>query len=342
MSARLQVEHIGPSVGIQDLGRQGYQRFGVATSGAVDTLSFCAANALIGNPRQTAALELAGYGGRFRVTEGEPVVGFVGGVFDLKINGDSLPWQCSYGLRAGDVVDIGAARQGHYGYMAVTGGVQVPEVLGSRATHLRAAFGGVDGRNLMQGDRIETGSRSLSEFCAQRFHPVATSRARLRVLAGPQWSRFAPEQQAAFLANIYTISIKRDRMGIQLDGPSLEHLRGYDVLSEGVALGSIQITGSGKPIVLMADRQPTGGYPKIATVVTADLARLAQLPSGESVGFELVTQAEALQAYRAYQQQLNRLSDAIHPLLRDPKDLPDLLSYQLVDGVIRGDETDEA
>lgn len=287
----LVVQQIGPMATVQDLGRRGLHHAGVSSSGPMDMPSFRIANALVGNAANCAAMEFAGTGGSFSVSR--PVrVAVTGGAVDIRLGKQKLsPWE-SYTILPGDVLAIGALRDCVWGYLALSGGVDVVPVLGSRATHVRTGLGGYEGRRLQAGDRLPLGDDSTFANQALR-QPWRRSNGPIRIIAGPQDDYFSPETHKAFLKASFIVSPARDRMAQMLDGHSVHAEGGHDIVSDGTCAGSIQIPASGRPIVLMAERQTTGGYPKIATVASVDLPRLAQIPSGRTICFASISQEKA-------------------------------------------------
>ncbi|MDR3514274.1 MAG: biotin-dependent carboxyltransferase family protein [Azospirillaceae bacterium] len=287
----LSVLQAGPMLSVQDLGRKGLLHAGVSGSGPMDPPSFRIANALVGNPETSAALEFALVGGVFAVTH--PVrVAVTGADIDIRIDGVSRPAWESHDLRPGSKLAVGGVRGAVWGYLAISGGIDTPVVLGSRATHLRTALGGHQGRRLQAGDTLGLGGGAsgpllrLATMWRQAAHPI-------RVVAGPQDDYFGPDAWAVFTGARFVVSAARDRMAQMLEGPMITAVRGHDIVSDGTVAGSIQVPASGKPLVLMAERQTTGGYPKIGTVASADLPRLAQTPSGQAVRFKVITQEQA-------------------------------------------------
>ena len=299
--ARVTILRPGMMMTVQDAGRSGMLRFGVSGAGAIDAEAMAVANALVGNPQGTAVLEFASFGGALRF-EDDRLVAVCGAVVSLAIDGRPVPPWESHRIRAGQELSIGAMRETLWGYVAISGGIATEPVLSARATHLRSAIGGHEGRALLAGDTLPLGeppaegrTRRLRSLWRGRVGPV-------RVVLGPQNDRFAPEVTALFLRAPFTVTQKRDRMAMVLDGPALPARDGHDIVSDGTLPGSIQVPGSGRPMVLLADRQTTGGYPKIATVARVDLARLAQMPAGRAFRFQAVpaeAAEEALIARRA-------------------------------------------
>ena len=332
--AMVRVLSAGPGATLQDAGRHGYLRFGVTAAGPMDGLAHAAANMAVGNPAGATALEIS-VGGIEVTAESAPLhVAVAGGDFALSLDGRPLPSAAVLTLDEGAVLKIRAGRSGCWCYLAVAGRFVAPKVLGSHATHTRTGFGGVGGRAIAAGDRLgieRTGSSSPSAgaiLAPWLDRPLDTA----RVVLGPQHDYFADDQISAFLAGPWSVSAKGDRMACFLDGPRLTHARGYNIVSDGIAMGAIQVPGDGRPIVLMADRQSTGGYPKIATVIGPDLGRLAQARPGTVFTFKAVSIAEAVAARREEAALLARRI-VVEPLLRTHLSSEFLLGLNLIDGV---------
>lgn len=299
---------------VQDLGRQGCERYGVPVSGAMDRLALMAANALVGNPLEAAGLEFALSGPVFRLSGAGGLVAAGGRGFNLRIGGQPIPLWMAAWVRAGETISLQAAGSG-WGYLAVGGGINVPQVMGSRSTYLRGGFGGLNGRSLQAGDILELGPGGAYDLAGQELPdgllPAYSDHPLLDVILGPQMQAFSKAALAAFLGGEYALTAACDRMGYRLAGPKLAHLLkgGADVLSEGIPLGAVQVPGDGQPIVLMADRQTAGGYAKIGVVSSASLPLLAQCPPGAgSVRFRAVSVEEAQAKWRGIAKQLNKLS----------------------------------
>ncbi|MHC8286960.1 5-oxoprolinase subunit C family protein [Pseudomonas sp. XS1P51] len=281
---------------LQDGGRVGYEDRGVPPSGALDELSFAIANALVGNPAGTGALEFTLVGGRFRVGQGGCVIAVTG---DMEVFIDEQPvglYQCHV-LRSGAVLKVGRALSGARGYLAVAGGFAAEPVLGSVSTLMRGELGGFAGRAITKGDDLPLTAPSqylplAARAPAQRFLPQREHRP-LRVVLGPQQEHFSRIEIDRFLSESFQVSAQSDRMGYRMTGPVIAHLKGFNIVSDAISTGSVQIPGSGHPIIAMHDRQTTGGYPKIATVIRADLARLGQLKPGDWLTFAEVSVEEA-------------------------------------------------
>ena len=283
---------------VQDCGRYGLQAFGVPVSGAMDTYSLQWANKLVGNDRSLAALEMTMQGPVLRA-EASLLVAVTGGKFSLSINGIPAPQWEAMCLAPGDEMVVGAAARGARAYLAVAGGFDVPRVMGSRSTFLRGQIGGFSGRTLRAGDILPVGECEDRSQLAGSFTPRALLAPEpaavntVRVMMGPQEDLFTPEAIQALAQAEYAVSAESDRMAYRLQGKPLLPCTGAGVVSDGIAPGSIQVPPSGQPIVMLADRQTTGGYPKIATVIGADLPLLGQLKPGDRLKFRVVTYGEA-------------------------------------------------
>ena len=333
--AIVRVLSAGPGTTLQDAGRHGYLRFGVTAAGPMDCLAHATANLAVGNPAGATALEISPGGLEVTAESASLRVAVAGGAFEVNLDGRPLPSAVVLDLDEGAVLKIGAGRSGSWCYLAVAGRFVVPKVLGSHATHTRTGFGGVNGRAAVAGDRLrieQSGSWKPSPGAMVTpwlDQPANT----VRVVLGPQHDYFADDQIAAFLAGPWSVSAKRDRMAYFLDGPRLTHARGYNIVSDGIAMGAIQVPGDGRPIVLMADRQSTGGYPKIATVIGPDLGRLAQARPGTAFRFDAVSIGEAVAARREEAAWLSH-GIVIEPLVRTHFSSEFLLGLNLIDGVI--------
>jgi biotin-dependent carboxylase-like uncharacterized protein len=306
---------------VQDLGRYGYQQFGVPVAGAMDEFALRAANLLVGNAEDEAGLEVTLLGPTLELLE-DAVVAITGGDLEATANGVPLPLWESVELKKGAQIAFGRPRSGARAYIAVAGGIDVPKIMGSKSTYVRGKFGGFHGRVLERGDEIPVGRISVptpGRKLPAHLRPVQARVA--RVILGPQDDHFTPESIQVFLSSEYRISPVSDRMGYRLEGPKLKHRGGPDIISDAIPPGAIQVPGHGTPIVMLADRQTTGGYAKIATVISADLRVLAQLRPGDTVSFKAVSMAEAVAALQeqetvleAIRRQAGRLVErGLHP-----------------------------
>lgn len=290
----LRLVEAGLGTSLQDLGRRHFQRFGISESGALDAPALRLANALLGNEPGTAALEITLSGPVIDIEAERVRLALVGADFPVTLNGQALRTGRSFEAQRGDRLVVGLARQGARAYLAVAGGFAAAPTLGSLSTHSRSRLGGLDGGYLKAGDRLALTSGAAGEGPQLALPALpAPEAAKLRVVLGPQDDFFTDEGIETFLSARYQVSPRADRMGYQFEGPAIAHAKGFNIVSDGIVNGSIQVPGNGQPIVLLADRQTTGGYPKIATVIEADLPILAQLRPGESIGFTAVTADEA-------------------------------------------------
>lgn len=304
------VLHPGMLTTIQDQGRAGYQQFGVPVSGAVDPRSAAVANILAGNEEGEAVLECTVMGPQLRFDE--PAVIAVTGA-DLGPTLDGIPVDNYRALRvgAGQVLRFTGPKCGCRAFIAVAGGLDIPEVMGSRSTYMKAKIGGFKGRKLEKEDVLNlrapgTEPKALeARSIAPEFH--ARSEYALRVVLGPQDDAFTAAGIETFFSGVYAVTAEFDRMGCRLEGPEIAHETSADILSDGIAFGAIQVPSSGQPIVMLSDRQTTGGYTKIANVISADFRILGQLKSGDKVRFEKVSLSAAQEALLAQRASLRLL-----------------------------------
>ena len=311
----LLVRQQGQFVTIQDYGRSGWKRFGVPRGGAMDLLSLAIANVLVGNRVDAPALEFMFVGGEYEFLAEGGRVAVTGGNFPVFRNGERVSTYRSIQLLRGDVLRIGAALDAVWGYLAIAGSFDMVCELGSASTNVASGIGGLYGRALRSGDALPLGTsrRNLGQsHLEQTFYaPQRPKSLLVRVVLGPQENYFDPGSVKVFLSEPFTITHHIDRMGYNLLGPKLIHTCGPDLISDGVLPGSIQVPGSGQVIVLFADCQPTGGYSKIATVLSADIGRLAQSRPGSIVRFKSVMDNEAHEARLSFLKRFETLHDHI-------------------------------
>lgn len=299
----------GMLTSVQDRGRFGYQDQGVPPAGAMDEYALRAANALCGNSIGAAVLEFTMYGGSHEFVEGGSFA-LAGADMSARLNDHRLPlWQqCKAG--AGDRLTLGWARRGCRLYLGIQGGIDVPLELGSRSTYLPGKFGGFHGRMLAIGDELHSLLGQEKEATPATFPPdwipSYESAFTVRVILGPQQECFTEDGIATFLANEYSITSQADRMGYRLAGQPIQIKGIADILTDGVPAGAVQVQNEGQPLLLLADRQTTGGYAKIACVISADLWRLGQAKPGDSIRFQAVELVEAQAAWRDLSQLWNR------------------------------------
>jgi antagonist of KipI len=307
---------------VQDLGRYGYQKYGVSICGAMDRFALRVGNLLVGNEEAEAAIEATVIGPKLKVLD-RMRVAFTGADLSPEVEGKPAPLWHALDVGEGSVLSFGAARSGCRAYLAVSGGIDFPVVMGSRSVHTRSNLGG-SGRALAKGDVIpiketgirnqesgpgvrESGSRQLPEG----FVPVYGRQWNVRVVLGPQDDYFTPKGVETFLDSEYRITPQADRMGYRLRGPKIEHKSGPDILTDATPPGSIQVPGDGMPIVLLADGQTSGGYSKIATVISVDLDLLAQARPGDRVRFQRVTLTEAHRLLKAMEKKMRALKSRL-------------------------------
>lgn len=332
MSARLLVRAAGPGVTIQDAGRFGHSRFGVTPAGPMDEAAFRAATRAVG---AKAAIEVSLGGATFEAEGATLAVAVAGGAFDIRLDGEKLPPACVTALAEGSRLSVRAGKWGAWCYVALGARLDLAPALGSLATHARSGIGPAP---LSAGDALGLSDLAGRPPQAQALHApwLARDDAPIRVMLGPQADYFTPEAVAAFLSANWRVGARSDRMAYALEGPRLVHARGHDIVSDGAAMGAVQVPGSGAPFVLMADRQPTGGYPKIACVIGADLRRLAQLRPGEALRFRAVSWDEAVAARRALE--TATAAEALIAPLAAGFSSEALLATNLVGGVVSARE----
>jgi allophanate hydrolase len=332
---QLELVSAGAFASVQDLGRRGLRRVGVPWSGVLDPRLMRLANALVGNPHGAPVIEsfdgglqLAARGGAVRVA----VAGHAAVEIEHRGERRELAAWRSLTLDDGDMLRVRRLVHGRIAVVAVEG-LALPEVLGSASTYTRAALGGLDGRALAPGVRLPAApaSERREQMLAE---PPRVSAGPIRVVPGPQDDRFSAEALAAFVATDYRVTGEADRMGVRLEGPPLAHAGAPEIVSDATVPGSVQVPGNGQPIVLLADAQTAGGYPKIATVIGADLARLAAARPGETLRFAWVDAATGERLARAAEAETQALLASLRPLLVGGVDEAALYGGNLVSGVL--------
>ena len=306
------MEILSPGIltSIQDLGRYGYGRYGVATSGALDPFSLRIANLLVGNRPDQAGLETMLLGPAIRVLA-DIVVAVTGGNLQPLVNKRPIEMWRSHNLKKDDILSFGSMVSGLRAYVAVAGGFQITPVMGSRSTNLPSGFGGFQGRALEKNDiltcaKLRRQPQTQTRIFNEAWIPYYTNSWSLRIIWGPHDDHFPDESRASFLSAAYKMSSDSDRTGIRLEGRILRKKPDIpaSIISEGVIAGSIQIPGDGKPIIILGETV-TGGYRKIATVISADLPSLGQIKPGDTVRFSAVSLDEARQALRAVEEKVH-------------------------------------
>ena len=294
---------------VQDGGRWGHQRFGVAVAGPMDPVSHRLANLLVGNSASRATLE-ATLRGPTLDFQTATMFAVTGGEFELRLSGGVIESHVSHQARAGDRLEVGGCLSGARAYVAVGGGFDVPAVLGSRATHVASRMGGFEGRPLRAGDRLPIGSEHDSSARAgerrKRIGPLPRDGARVRVIPGPHDRLGTDDVLARLVGARYRVSSRSDRMGYRLQGPTIGASGGSNLISSALPMGGVQLPPQGEPILLMADHQTTGGYPRVATVISADLPIVGQLGPSAWIEFEVCDRARAIEALIAQERRLMR------------------------------------
>jgi len=294
---------------VQDLGRRGYQGLGVPVAGPMDWYSHRRANQLLGNDPMAAALEITLIGPEL-VADGEVAAIVTGAEFDVFMDATPIPHEQPFTMRSGSRLRFGERRAGSRSTLAMKGGIAVPTIFGSRATHLASAMGGLDGRALRAGDRLPVGETVGRRPVGRGVRlPLPDKGTPLRVVPAAHRDRFTDDAWRALTSARFAVTPQSNRMGYRLDGPRLEHRRGADLLSEAMPIGAIQVPASGTPILLMADRQTTGGAPTIANVITADLPLAGQLAPGDWIEFAGCSIDDAIAALREREAQLSAAGD---------------------------------
>lgn len=295
---------------VQDLGRIGYQQYGVVVSGAMDTFALKVANLLVGNKQSEAGLEVVLMGPKLRVLK-DTVLSICGADLSPKLDGEEVPLWKQIAVKEGQILAFGQPINGTYAYIAVTGGINTPVVMGSRSTYTKAEIGGVEGRALQKGDMVKAEDKNIAPHSARlspKFIPDYGTGKNIRVILGPDEEAFVKESIDRFLSENYKVTSQSDRMGSRLEGPKLTLNDGADIISDAIFPGTIQVPANGQPIVLLADRQVTGGYARIATVSSVDLPYVAQMLPGYQLSFEAVTIEQAQQLYIEQEKLLRKLS----------------------------------
>jgi len=309
----LEILHGGTFTTIQDLGRKGYQRFGMPTAGAMDITSLRLANRLVQNEESQACLEITFIGLRLLALR-DVMIAVTGGDLMPKVNGSPLPLWQTVPLRKNSEISFTGVRNGIRSYLAIAGGIHVPEIMGSKSTYIRGGIGGLEGRLLRKGDLLRIGPHrgrgSLYRLKAELI-PHYGREWKTRVIMGPQDDYFSKKGIETFISSEYTITPESDRMGYRLQGPVIEHRGGADIISDATCLGSIQVPGHGLPIILFADRQTTGGYPKIATAISADVYDLGQAKPGDSVRFSPIRIVQAREVRRDYERRMKECIEIV-------------------------------
>jgi biotin-dependent carboxylase-like uncharacterized protein len=328
---------------IQDLGRPGFQNLGIGISGALDPIALRVANLLVGNEPGTGGLEVLYLGPTIEIEADNVRMSFAGAAATVEIlpdasacSGTRVETMRSVLVKRGEVVRISSLTGGPALYVGIEGGFDIPPILGSVSTNIRGGTGAWQARAMIAGERLPLCRMRASDRDECRVEGIEFSAPRrIRAIPGPQDDYFDQAEIAKFFGGEYTVQSGSDRVGMRLQGEAIRHAKGFNIASDATAPGSIQVPGNGQPIILMADRQTIGGYPKIATVISADLSELGRLSIGSKIAFEVVTLETAQSLRRNMMSYLDGLRDHIVPISRTVADVaPLLLSHNLISGVV--------
>ncbi len=329
----VKVLHPGLLTSIQDLGRYGYQKYGVIVSGGMDSYSLRLANLLVGNEENEGVLEISLAGPSLKLRKAT-LFAITGGDLSPTINGEPVPLGRPVYLKQEGILQFGACKSGCRCYLAIAGGFAVPRIMGSKSTYLRAGIGGYQGRALQAGDELaldlpgrragklieylvkqpaakESSFFTTSWYAGREHIPLPGGAVSIRIIAGSQFAQFSELSRQRFLQEEYQITPQADRMGYRLSGPALQLTEPLEMISEAVVLGTVQVPPDGNPIILLADRQTAGGYPKIGQVAAVDIAIVAQIKPGRKICFVKISLNEAEQLYLAREEHLCQLAKAI-------------------------------
>lgn len=303
----VEVQSPGALTTVQDLGRFGFAHLGISPAGAADALSLRIANRIVGNDENSAALEMTLVGATLRFREACTIA-----LAGAAVASSTVPMFEAVRVDAGFVLECGPVRDGARTYLAIAGDINVPKVLGSASTHLGAGFGGFQGRALKRGDVLEIGNeiRERRPADGAQLRELTSQRKTIQVTRGPQHDLFDENEIGRFCASEYVVTEQSNRLGLRLSGAGVKPTVSEELLTEGVSLGAIQIPPNGQPIVLFVDQQTTGGYPKLANVIAADMHCIGQLRPRDTVRFELVSVQDAIQALREQERALAELFSA--------------------------------
>jgi len=299
---------------VQDLGRQGYQRFGMPVAGVMDNFSYRIANFLVGNKEGEAVLEATFLGPELEFSD-EMLIAVTGANMKPKVNGKEIPMWESVKVNKGDKLSLGGIVNGIRSYIAFSGELEIELVNNSKSTYAKAGIGGFNGRKLLDKDELNikiSNNIEPGKHLDPKFIPKFKKKNNIRIILGPQDDYFTEEGINSFLnKDGYKITKEADRMGYRLEGETIKHKEKADIISDGALFGSVQVPANGKPIILMADRQTTGGYTKIATVISSDLPKISQMGSDNEIVFEKISLEEAHKVYKEYEKNIAEIKEQI-------------------------------
>ncbi len=337
MSRSLIIHRAGPGVTVQDAGRPGYLAFGLSCGGAADRLALAEGAALLGQDAQAACLEMAGMGGEFEPSE-DMRIALTGAPMRAAIDGARVVWNASHLVPRGSRLTIGATEAGSYGYLHLGGGLATPMMLGARAVHLSAGIGAP----VQAGEKLAVNPDGGGKTGQTLPDDPRFQGGTVHMVPSLQTGFFDPAEIARFESIAFHRDTRGNRMGVRLvpEGDGFHTEGGLTILSEVIVPGDVQITGDGTPFVLLSECQTTGGYPRIGSVLPADLPRVAQARAGDTLRFRFVSLQDAIDRERRERNRRSELRRSLRPLTRDPRDIPDLLSYQLISGMTAGYDLD--
>ena len=315
---KMKILNPGMYTTIQDLGRYNYQKSGMSVAGAMDLFSLRVANILVGNNDSEACFEATLMGPEIQFS-GDALIAVTGGDLEPKINNKALDMWSGVKVSGGDILSFGTLKSGCRSYIAIAHGIDVPDVMGSKSTYVKGKVGGFYGRILKADDEIKIVTAEQDNFTGiikipTEFIPTYKKENILRVVMGPQDDYFTKDGINTFSDSSYEVTKEADRMGYRLSGPKISHKVGADIISDAVTMGSVQVPGHGEPIIMMADRQTTGGYTKIATVITPDINIVGQLKRGDSIKFKSIDIEEAHKIYKKYMKDFDVIREYVAKL----------------------------
>lgn len=315
---------------IQDRGRIGYGQYGVSGCGAMDEYAHRVGNILVGNDENEASLEVLMIGPTIKFNEYTQIA-ITGADLGASLNGKNIDIWRSYEINPGDRLSFKGAKSGVRAYISIAGGIDVPIVMGSKSTYTRGKIGGFEGRALKKGDYISTFFEerdfTINKKIYDEYIPKYDTNIVLRMVKGPQFDCFSEIETNKFLDNEYKVTNEIDRMGCRLEGESIKHIKGADIISDGISYGAIQVPGHGKPIIMLADRQTSGGYTKIGNVISVDLYKLAQAKPNDSIKFELI---DIYEAHRLLKEQELKIKSIYKNIINVRKVRGKILKYIVV------------
>jgi len=315
---KMKILNPGMYTTIQDLGRYNYQKSGMSVAGAMDLFSLRVANILVGNRDGEACFEATLMGPEIQF-DGDALIAVTGGDLGPKINNKAVDMWSGVKVSDGDILSFGTLKSGCRSYIAIAHGIDVPDVMGSKSTYVKGKVGGFGGRILRADDEIKIVTAAEDNFTGiikipTEFIPSYNKDNILRVVMGPQDDYFTQDGISTFSDSEYEVTKEADRMGYRLSGPEISHKVGADIISDGITMGSVQVPGHGFPIIMMADRQTTGGYTKIATIITPDINTVGQLKRGDSIRFKLIDIEQAHKIYKKYMKDFDVIREYVEKL----------------------------